>query len=162
VKTLLLLRHAKSSWKDAALADGDRPLAKRGRKDAPRMGALLADQGLVPDRILTSTALRARETARLVAEAADYEGEIEAHDDLYLASPAAYLEALRWLPDDLDCVLCVGHNPGLEDLVAALGGSPQRFPTAALAHLELDTDVWRHVASAPSRLVDLWRPRELD
>ncbi len=162
MKTLLLLRHAKSSWKDPTLTDHDRPLNKRGRKAAPRMGGVIGDQDIVPDVILSSTARRARDTAERAAEAAGYEAEIELREELYHAAPGAYIEAISWLPDALTCVMCVGHNPGMEELVSSLAGEYHRFPTAALAQFEIDTDSWREVASASSRLVSLWLPRELE
>lgn len=164
MKTLLVLRHAKSSWKDVGLSDHDRPLNKRGKRSAPLIGALLLEQGLVPERILSSTARRALDTARRVANAAGYEGEIETRAELYHAEPQTYLEAVADLPDALGCVMVVGHNPGMEMLVSHLAGRYERFPTAALAHLSLEIEAW-HAAPAvrpdAARLEGLWRPREL-
>ena len=117
MKTLLILRHAKSSWKNTGLADHDRPLTKRGKRDAPRMGRLLRDENLTPDLIVSSTAKRALDTAEAVAEASGYEGEVESRPEFYMAGPEAYLRALRALSDDYECVMVIGHNPGLEELV---------------------------------------------
>ncbi|MDJ0974375.1 MAG: histidine phosphatase family protein [Planctomycetota bacterium] len=165
MKTLLVLRHAKSSWKQPELADHDRPLNKRGKRSAPLMGALLDEQGIVPDLIVSSTARRALDTARSVAEAAGYEGDIEARRELYHAEPQDYLEALADVTDAFDRVMVVGHNPGMEMLVSHLAGHYERFPTAALAHLVLAIDAWHEapgVTPAAARLEGLWRPRDLE
>src|SRR4029079_4472733 len=97
MKTLLVMRHAKSSWKDATLDDHDRPLKKRGQKAAPKMGALLCERGLVPDLIVSSTALRAVATSKAVAEACGYVREIQLVHDLYLADAKTCVEVLRTL-----------------------------------------------------------------
>jgi phosphohistidine phosphatase len=162
VKTVLLLRHAKSSWKDPGLDDHDRPLNKRGKKAAPRMGRLLAEEDLVPELILSSTARRARDTAERVAEAAGYEGDIEQRPDLYHAAPHAYFDALDTVSDDVQRVMLVGHNPAMEVLVAMLSGTHHRFPTAALAEIALDIDAWRDARDGTARLMNLWLPRELE
>ena len=101
MKELLLLRHAKSSWKDLGMPDHDRPLKKRGLRDAPEVGRKLRELGLAPDRILSSTAARAHATARLAAEACRFDGTIELVPALYLGGPLAYLDALRDLPADV-------------------------------------------------------------
>jgi phosphohistidine phosphatase len=161
MKTLLLLRHAKSSWKDAGIRDHDRPLNGRGRRDAPRIGRLLAEHGLVPDLIISSTARRARKTAEKVAEASGYVGALDAAAALYLAAPPAITQVIRLLPDEAGRVLLVGHNPGLEELLAALIGQYERLPTAALAHVELEFDRWQDFAPpVAARLARLWRPKE--
>ncbi len=162
MKELLILRHAKSSWKDASLSDHERPLKKRGRKAAPRMGRLLAAEGLVPDAVLSSTAVRARGTARRAAEAAGFEGEIELREALYHASPDGILREVAGVPDAAERLLVVGHNPGMESLVARLAGMHYRFPTAALAHFRLDADRWADVPSARAHLAGFWLPRELE
>lgn len=162
MKTLLILRHAKSSWADASLSDHERPLKKRGRRDAPRMGALLRDEDLTPEIIVSSTARRAIETADLVAEESGFDGELVATRELYHADPESYLEVAREHGGASEVVMLVGHNPGLEDLVEQLSGSWQRMPTAALAHIELDIDSWSALDDeATGRLANLWLPREL-
>ena len=115
MKTLLLLRHAKSSWKQPEVHDHDRPLNKRGKKEAPKVGRYLKENDLVPDMILSSTARRAQDTARAVAEECGFEKPVDLHQDLYLSDTACYLDILRCLPDDdAKRVLVVGHNPDLE------------------------------------------------
>jgi phosphohistidine phosphatase len=162
MKTLLILRHAKSSWADPGLADHDRPLNARGKRDAPRMGQLLKDQGLVPDLIVSSTAKRARKTAAKVAEACGYDGEIAFSSHLYHAYPEDYVSVLREVGDTHRSVLVVGHNPGLEEFVEVLAGTPQTMPTAALAHVPLDIDCWDDLRVAPlGRLAAVWIPKEL-
>jgi len=162
VKTLLILRHAKSSWSDPALADHDRPLNKRGKKDAPRIGALLRREDLVPELIISSTARRARATAEIVAEHSGCEGQIRLERDLYASGPEAYLQVLAALPDEYRRVMVVGHNPGLEELLEALTGDYERLPTAALAQVRLPIKRWRELAEETSgELVHVWIPKEL-
>src|SRR5688500_15561286 len=110
MKTLLLLRHAKSSWKDDSLDDHDRPLNERGKQEAPRMGQLLLDEQLLPDIILSSDAKRARRTVEKVCDAAGYRGETVLTSELYLANAAGYLKVLSRLPEHVSRVLVVGHN----------------------------------------------------
>src|SRR5688572_5475639 len=115
MKTLLVLRHAKSSWKETALDDHERPLNKRGRRDGPRMGKLIREHGLTPDVIISSDAVRARLTAEAVAAAAGYSREIRLEEALYAASPADILAVLRTATTTTaGTVMIVGHNPGLE------------------------------------------------
>jgi phosphohistidine phosphatase len=162
MKTLLILRHAKSSWKDPWLADHDRPLNKRGKRDAPRIGALIEDQGLIPDLILSSTAKRARATAEAVANACGYEQEIKFTRDLYHADPEAFLAALGNLSTDPDIVMVVGHNPGLEYLLEDLTGETRRLPTAALVQVALEVDSWQSLTEeTDGEMINLWRPREI-
>jgi phosphohistidine phosphatase len=162
MKSLLILRHAKSSWKDPNLADHDRPLNKRGKRDAPRMGRLMRLEGLEPDLILCSTAKRARQTAEAVVEEHGYEGEILLDRELYSFDYEPYLEALTALSDEFGCVMIVGHNPAMEELIEALTGEYQRFPTAALAELNLPITSWREADEIEDgELVNLWRPKEL-
>jgi phosphohistidine phosphatase len=162
MKLLSILRHAKSSWSDSSLEDHDRPLNKRGLRDAPRMGVLIREQGLVPDTILSSTARRARETALAVAEAAGFPDDVRFTRHLYGAEPHTYLEAVRALPDATAHVLVVGHNPGIEELLALLVGTTHTLPTATLAVVELPVERWSDVGPPPlGSLRALWRPREL-
>ena len=164
MRRLLLLRHAKSSWKEEGRSDHDRPLNRRGHRDAPVMGALLARQAIVPDRIVSSTALRARTTAEEVAQAAGFDGETQQDPRLYLADPETILEVVRECPDDAETVLVVAHNPGMQSLAVLLARSPEPepFPTAALAQIDVQVDTWRRCRlGVPARLAGLWRPKEL-
>jgi len=163
MKTLLVLRHAKSSRNDPALDDHERPLNKRGRRDGPRMGELVREYRLTPDVIISSDAVRARLTAEAVAEAARYAGEILLDEHLYMASPAGILSVLRTVRETkAGTVMIVGHNPGLEELVAQLTGDQQDLPTAALAQIVLPIDQWRDLKlSTRGTLLGLWRPKEL-
>ena len=161
MKTLLLMRHAKSSWKHLEVQDHDRPLNKRGKADAPRMGRLLRENDLLPDLIISSTARRAVDSAAAVAEACGYEGEIEQRD-LYGSEAAYYLEVLRGLPDLVERVLVVGHNPNMEELLELLTGAAEAMPTAALAQVTLPISHWRELTEAcDCMLVRLWTPRML-
>src|SRR6476620_4207001 len=128
MKTLLVLRHAKSDRSNAALRDHDRPLAPRGEADAPRMGAALAALDCLPERIITSTAVRARDTAHLVATAMAYDGPLLERDSLYGGGTDGLLDALRACDDAAATVLLVGHNPDLEELVSLLTGGETAQP----------------------------------
>jgi len=163
VKTLLILRHAKSSWNDSSLEDRDRPLNARGRRDAPRMGEVLRDESLVPDVIISSDAVRAQTTAVAVAEAAGYTRDVVIDPRLYLASPEDVLGVLQAAPDaNARLVMIVAHNPGLEDLIEQLTGERQHLPTAALVQLSLPIDTWDALdASTRATLLDIWRPKDL-
>ena len=162
MKTLLILRHAKSSWKDTSLHDHDRPLNKRGKRDAPRMGELLQQQDLVPDLIISSTAKRAHKTAKVVAATCDYDGEVGLERNFYHGVPENYIYTLRRLPKHYERVMIVGHNPSLEYLLEELTGDGERMPTAALAQIDFKINEWKQLDyKADGELVKLWRPREL-
>jgi phosphohistidine phosphatase len=161
MKTLLLLRHAKSSWKQPEQPDHDRPLNKRGKKEAPKVGKYLKENDLVPDMILSSTARRAHDTAQAVAEACSFEGQIDLYQDLYLSEPACYLDILHCLPDDARRVLVVGHNPDMEELLTVLTDVSESMTTAALAVVDLPISSWQELNEATDgRLQTLWSPRE--
>lgn len=162
MKTLILMRHAKSSWDKPELPDRERPLNKRGEKDAPGMGRFLRKKDIKPDKIFASTAIRSAKTAELVAEKMHFEGEITYLDGYYLAEPDAYLEPLRELPDDVKCVMIVGHNPGLEGLLQILSRKVESMPTAAVARLTLPIDSWKDLTvEVHAKLKDLWLARDL-
>jgi phosphohistidine phosphatase len=162
MKTLLVLRHAKSSRNDPALDDHERPLNKRGQRDAPRMGELVREYGLIPDVVISSDAVRARLTAEAVTEAARYAGEILLDPRLYMACPADILSLLPVMPENAETVMIVGHNPGLEKLVEQLTGERQDLPTATLAQIRLPIDRWRDLKlSTRGTLAGLWRPEDL-
>ncbi len=152
MKTILILRHAKSDWGDPSLVDFERPLAKRGLKDAPRMGAVLAQFEAVPDLILSSPAKRAKQTAELVAKNCGYKKSIRWQEDFYGADSDELIGTLRNLPERVERVMLVGHNPTLEETVAALLAGDEadgwgvtmsiRMPTAALVCLDVDIVDW--------------------
>lgn len=164
MKTLMLLRHAKSSWKDDSLDDHERPLNKRGERAAPVVGHLVRDQALVPDAITSSTAVRARTTAQAVADACGYSSDVVLTDELYLASAGEILRYAQERTDEsAERIMLVGHNPGMEDLVNRLAGRRESFPTAALAVFMLGIESWRSLElGVETTLANLWRPRELE
>lgn len=164
MKTLLILRHAKSSWSNLQLGDHDRPLSGRGKADAPRMGKLLADEGLVPELIISSTARRAVDTAEAVADGCAYRGQILKTRRLYHAGPDAFIELIREeAPDDCQRLMLVGHNPGLEMLLTELTGMDEMLTTANIAHIELPIERWSQLKDDESgKLIHVWRPKELD
>jgi phosphohistidine phosphatase len=162
MKTLLLLRHAKSSWKDRDVSDDDRPLNKRGKRDAPCMGWLLQKEDLVPEIIMSSTAVRARDAAARVAKSCYYKGQITYADSLYLGGTGAYLDALRILPKDFKIALVVGHKPDIEELLMMLTEHAERIPTAALTRINLPIGDWSTLSSkSKGKLVRIWKPKEL-
>src|SRR4051812_21666566 len=167
-RRLYLLRHAKSSWKDPAIADHDRPLAGRGRRAAAAMADHMVEHRIVPELVLCSTAVRARETyERLEAPLAGVPVHYERR--LYAASADDLLERLRTVPDLISLVLLIGHNPGLEDLALQLARpSPERdnlqakFPTGALAALTVTGARWSELEPGCATLIAYLRPRDLD
>lgn len=163
MKTLLLMRHAKSQFKDSDIPDFERPLSKRGEKDSVRMGKVLKDKNLIPDLILSSTAVRTARTAEAVAEKCGYKGEIIYVNEFYLGEPDVYFETLRSLgdEDDTSTVLVLGHNPGLESLLQVLSGKVESLPTGAVASLKLPIRSWKTLnKDIIGNLTDLWRPRD--
>lgn len=172
MKRLLLLRHAKSSWKAPDLADFDRPLNKRGQKAAARMGRFLADEGLLPDSVLCSAARRAQDTWKLAQDALGYDIATKTYRSLYLASPARLLAVIRRQPAELGTIMLVGHNPGIGTLVRRLAGPgsdsgalakvTEKYPTAALAELLFEGDSWAALDVGAARLERCVVPRDFD
>lgn len=159
MKTLLLLRHGKSNWKDAELPDHDRPLKKRGRTAAKQMGQLLRELNLKPDHVLTSSAVRAQDTASFVTDAAKFKGDVEIVPALYHADLRTFVAVVSHVPNRAERALIVGHNPGLEDWLARLIGRREELPTAALCQVELPIDSWRELGlDTRGELRGLWRP----
>jgi phosphohistidine phosphatase len=160
-KRLRLLRHAKSSWDDPALADHDRPLAPRGRRAAERIGTHLRDEPVEIELVLCSSATRARQTLELVGPP----GEVRIESSLYGASVGQLLERVRRVPDEVDSVMLIGHNPAMEDLAWLLTEADslagEKFPTGALATLTF-TGSWRQLGPGTAGLESFVRPRELD
>jgi phosphohistidine phosphatase len=162
MKTLLILRHAKSSWKFPDLTDHDRPLNSRGKRDAPLIGNKLAKEGLVPDVIIASSAIRAHATAKKVAKASGYRGEIVIESSLYGGGPQTYLKIVRNQLDRHNKILLVGHNPDVEQLLDILTGTEVIMPTCALAHVSLILERWLDLNNnTKGRLIKVWRPKEM-
>ena len=161
MKTLYLLRHAKSSWKDASLEDFDRPLNKRGLKNAPLMGKVIKKRGLSFDRIVSSPALRAITTANLIAGKLDYpEQDIRQLKNLYGASVDELLECVQGLNNKDTRIALVAHNPGLTDFCNYLSGEAiDNLPTCAVAVIEFDLDDWQAVYRDSGRLALYEYPR---
>lgn len=167
-RELLILRHAKSDWETPAASDYDRPLAARGKLDAPRMGAWLKHEGLKPDGILSSPAKRARQTALRVAKSAGVsKGAITWDGELYAASLGELLTALGRVGKGGRRVLLVGHNPGLEELLEYLAGTVtplyadgKILPTATVARLQMPKD-WRQLMPGCAQVISITRPGEL-
>jgi phosphohistidine phosphatase len=161
-RLLLLMRHAKSSWDNPGWSDHDRPLNERGMRDAPRMGHFLSEHGLEPSLIVSSTAIRARQTAERVAEVCRYTGPIVFEPQLYHASTSDWSHVFARLPDEHHRVLCVGHNPGLEQLLKSWTGDEIEMPTAALAVADVRVSEWSVYSSRAVSVSAVYRPRELD
>lgn len=161
MKTVLLLRHGKSKRGPEYATDIERPLAKRGKRDAERMGAFLVEQDLVPDLILSSPAERARDTARRCAEAAGCPDVVRFERSLYFGGEEAYLSLLWALDDTVSRVLFVAHNPDIEIVLEELAHGYVRMPTAALARIDADAETWPDLFKVPRRLAWVQYPREL-
>ena len=155
------MRHAKSSWGEPSLADFERPLNERGLKAAPLVGRFMRRQRLRPDLILCSPAERARQTARLVAEAAGLNAPLRYDERIYEATPARLAEVISQVEDAADELLLVGHNPGLEGLLELLAGESRHMPTAALARVVLDLEKWSKLREGTGRVELFVRPKEL-
>jgi len=154
MKRLILLRHAKSDWSDAELHDFERPLNERGEKNAPAMGKRLRKLGIKPERIISSPAKRARDTARLLArQLTILESGVVFKDAIYEAATEDLLETIASIPQELESVMLVGHNPGLTELANLLGKlNIANLPTCAAVGLELEIKHWNKVAPGCARL----------
>lgn len=173
MKTLTILRHAKSGWDAPVERDFDRPINARGRRGAELVGQYLKRQGLPVERIVASPAVRVTETLDIFQPAAGL-AAIEPHWDrrIYLASAATLMDVVRDTGGDADHALIAGHNPGLEDLILMLvpesaddalrAEVEEKLPTSALARLELDIDDWHALEAGQARLSLFIRPRDLD
>ena len=172
MKTLTLLRHAKSSWDDPVERDFDRPLNERGKRAARVMGDYMRRESMRFDAVLVSPSVRTLETLAVVRAALGRDLLAQEDRRIYLASSVTLLEVLRDCDDGAESVLMVGHNPGLEDLILDLvpddGSSALRddvflkFPTAALAVMACDVDQWEALDRKKARLLSFVRPRDLD
>jgi phosphohistidine phosphatase len=170
MKTLYLLRHAKSSWDDPTLADHDRPLAPRGRTAAPRMAVWLRTEARRPELVICSSAARARETWDLVARELQPAPEVDIRRAVYDAGPEQLVAIVRGTPSRVRTLMLVGHNPAMEDAAALLAGGgdtralatmQSKYPTAAVAELTFDLDSWSEIGRDTGHLARFVRPKDL-
>lgn len=169
MKTVYLLRHAKSSWDDPSIPDFQRPLSERGRKTAPKMSEYLKEEGLIPDAVLCSGAKRAVETWELIAPSLG-SPKLHLDDNLYMAAPEAIIQWLKRLTPEINSVLLIGHNPGFEELAVRFSGDGKKkalkrlrkkYPTGALAVIQFDVDGWPAVGDGAGYLERFVRPKDL-
>lgn len=154
MKTLTLVRHAKSSWKDTGLRDIERPLNARGRRDAPEMGRRIKEHGIRPSLIVSSPAVRAWTTARIIAAEIAYPLEfLQREDGLYLASVDEILDVIAAQDDGFNSLMVVGHNPGMTDFANFLHtGLTNNLPTAGVVSVDIDHDSWQLYERPPTSL----------
>jgi len=163
MKSLLILRHAKTQ-SDAPAGDHARELTERGHRNAETMGAYIKNLTGTPDLIITSDATRARQTAEIVASAVDFADPLTVEPQIYAADLDTLLDVVRRIPDEVQTAIIVGHNPGFEELAAALAGKTDegvRLPTSGLALLEFDTQRWFAVGAGAGRLRGVATPRTI-
>jgi phosphohistidine phosphatase len=161
MKSLLLLRHAKSSRDDPSLRDFDRPLNDRGKGDAKLMGRFMRDQGIQPELVISSPAKRAQRTAELVLKAAGLTITPVYDKRIYEAEVHHLMQVISEIESSINLAMLVGHNPGFEELFHALTGESRDFPTAALARIELNAAVWDKVRLRSGKAKWMQTPREL-
>ena len=169
MKKLILLRHAKSSWDNPVLEDHDRPLNKRGRSASPVIGAWLTDKRHMPDKILCSTATRARQTLKGLELPEPALESVEYLSGLYHACPETMLEILRGTDDKYGTAMIIGHQPGLSAMARLMSDHAsarckrafEHFPTAAAAVLEGNVTRWKDLGYGLANFVDFAKPREL-
>ncbi len=163
MKELILVRHAKSSWKDPTLSDHERPLNKRGKRDAPEMGERLARAGFRPDLFISSSAVRALETARTIAGKVSYpRKDIQVEDRLYHAGVNELIGVIRDVDDSVVNLAIFGHNPGLTDLANRLGPREiLNLPTCAVLHLRFYFDAWSGLEEASGEEVEYDFPKKI-
>ena len=162
MKTLFILRHAKSSWDNPDWSDFARPLNNRGLDAAPLMGKVMKENDFDPEIIISSPAMRAKQTAGLVKESAGFRAAVKFDERIYEASPLRLLEVVSDIEDHYDSAMIVGHNPGFENLVRILTGKIETMPTATLAVVDLEIDLWNEVHSETGDLRKIFRPKEID
>jgi phosphohistidine phosphatase len=162
MRTLYLLRHAKSSWKDLTLPDFDRPLKDRGRKAAKRIGKYLAAEKLSDPLVVCSPAVRTRETADIVLKHAHLPVAVSYEERIYEASLRNLVQVVSEIPDDKQVAILIGHNPGFEELLAYLTGESRRMPTCALAKIKFESESWKDIKEDQGRLDWFVTPKELD
>jgi phosphohistidine phosphatase len=161
MKTIYLLRHAKSSWKDESLSDIERPLNGRGKKAADTMGAFLKREKILIDLVLSSSAVRARQTIDRVLGSASIVTDVRFDERIYEAGVQRLVEVVRQIENGKENVVLVGHNPGFEELLEWLTGTIERMQTGALAKIGLKASSWDSVSEKSGTLEWIVRPKQL-
>jgi phosphohistidine phosphatase len=161
MKTLYLLRHAKSSWKDETIIDVERPLNGRGRKASQAVGSFLKREKIIPDLVLSSSAIRARQTTDIVMEAARLRTDLRFDERIYEATAHRLLEVVRQIEKSKKSVLLVGHNPGLEEFLKMLTGTVDPMPTATLAKVVSSASNWADISDKDATLEWIINPKQL-
>lgn len=163
-KTILLMRHAKSSWDDPSIKDINRPLNSRGKRDADTMAKWLKEQNLQPDQIFCSPALRTRQTVQPILESFGFSDDFTSYEDsIYFSGEDAYLGLIQSPSESSGVILLIGHNPMTENMVHLLSSQPSAKPikTAVVAHLTADTKRWSHIQHHTCRLNWIYGPKDL-
>ena len=170
MKTLILMRHAKSAWDAGQIADHDRSLSSRGRETAPLMGAWMVEQKLKPDMVLCSTATRVAETLALLRPTLPDKIDVKEKEALYMALPREILAVISKVKDKVDTLLVLGHNPGIGSLAHWLAGQGDKralermrdkFPTAGIAVIDFDIAAWRELDGEQGTLRQFMTPKDL-
>ncbi len=166
MKQILLMRHAKSSWEDEELSDFDRPLAGRGKTDAPMMGNFIRVLGYTPELVYSSPAKRAKETIlRVAAETTIDENAIRWDEDLYYGDISSYLNAIQSSSNNLETIMLVGHNPLMENTTGLLCGAGDRLavrmPTAAVVCLESYAASWKEIKAGTCQIKWMMIPKAI-
>lgn len=160
MKNLYIIRHAKSSWKETSLDDFDRPLNKRGKRDAPLMGNLLKEQGVAPDLIISSPAKRAKDTAKIIAKHVNYKKDILFEQNIYEAGIYDIDNVVTNIDDNNKTVFLFGHNPALNEYVYQMVELYDNVPTAGIVHLRFNVDRWSDLCSECCELINFDFPKK--
>lgn len=161
MKKLYIIRHAKSSWRDEVLNDFDRPLNKRGKQNAPFMGKRLKENGIMPDIIVSSPALRAKTTAKMIAKEIKYAKDILFNQDIYESSPSTLHKILTKIDDKCGILFLVGHNPSLNMLAEYYVDFSQNIPTSGVVEIEFDCDKWADISSKNAKFISFDYPKKI-
>ncbi|MGK0256264.1 MAG: phosphohistidine phosphatase [Arcobacteraceae bacterium] len=161
MKKLVIIRHAKSDWDDSSLNDFDRPLNKKGLKDALSMGKFLKEKNLLPDFMISSPATRAITTAQIIAKEVQYEKAITPNQYIYEAYVNTLQEIVSYIHDSNDVVFLVGHNPGVSSLSYMLSVMKESIPTAALVEIDFNCDSWMDISKENSTLISYDFPKKI-
>lgn len=162
MKKVYIIRHAKSSWRDMSLDDYERPLNKRGKRNAPLMGRVLSSKGVEPDLIISSPAFRAKSTAEIIAEEINYTNKILFREEVYEAAANTLHKILLNIDEEVSTLFIIGHNPGLNSLAYRYLNFSQNIPTCGIVEIEFDCKSWKHIDSKSARLISFEYPKRYD